>query len=249
MTTSPINLVILISGAGTNLQALIDAPLPHTNITAVISNRKAAYGLVRARTAGIDTHVHNLISGGYTSRFPAAAAAAAASSSSSSSTPANPPKPTASNEARRAYDADLAALVLAQRPHIVVLAGFMHILSPRFLDPLAEAGVEIVNLHPALPGAYSGVNAIERAWADWEAGRLTATGCMLHRVIAEVDMGAPVVVREVAFQSGESRDQFEARFHAVEHEVIVQGVAKVVDEVLRRRKKQPAEEGKGGWMR
>lgn len=221
---SPVRLTVLISGSGTNLQALIDATaspsssISNAQIVRVISNRKNAYGLTRAHNASIPTTIHNLISNGYTKRFPNS----------------DPGSKAATAPAREAFDADVAAIILADKPDIVVMAGWMHIVSPTFLIPLAEAGVKLINLHPALPGEYSGAEAIDRAWNDWQAGKIQRTGCMIHRVIAEVDMGAPVVKQEIPFRLNESKEAFEERFHSVEHELIVQGTRQLVDEVQAR---------------
>lgn len=126
----PARLTVLISGSGTNLQALIDAcasgALP-CNIICVISNRKSAYGLVRAQAASIPTRYHNLVN--YKKQNPSDVTLA-----------------------RLEYDRDLAALVLDEKPDLVVCAGWMHVLAPTFLDPVATAGVPVINLHPALPG-------------------------------------------------------------------------------------------------
>lgn len=59
--------------------------------------------------------------------------------------------------AREEYDAELARLVLQDTPDLVVCLGFMHVVSPKFLGPLEEARLKIINLHPALPGAFNGV--------------------------------------------------------------------------------------------
>lgn len=90
--------------------------------------------------------------------------------------------------ARQEYDEDLATLLLADKPDLVVCAGFMHVLSEQFLNPLAEARLPIVNLHPALPGQFSGANAIERAHEQWMRGEIDHSGIMLHYVVSEVDM-------------------------------------------------------------
>ena len=217
----PVQIVVLISGSGTNLQALIEATtsqppsIHNTKIGRVISNRKIAYGLTRAAHASIPTTVHNLITNGYTNRFPNP----------------DPASKAATSAAREAFDEDVASLILAEHPDIVVMAGWMHIVSPKFLKPLDDAGVVVINLHPALPGEYIGAEAIERAWQDWKAGKVTRTGCMIHRVIAEVDMGTPIVTREVNFRDGETREHFEQRFHDIEHEIIVDGTRRVVEEI------------------
>lgn len=137
--TPAIRLTILISGNGTNLQAVIDKVAAGqlgatTTIVRVISNRKDAFGLERARKAEIPTHYHNLVK--YKKR--------------------QPPTPEGVQAAREEYDAELARLILADAPGLVVCLGFMHVLSPRFLEPLQKTSTRIINLHPALPGAFNG---------------------------------------------------------------------------------------------
>lgn len=137
--TTPIRLTILISGNGTNLQAVIDkvstGELGSTTIVRVISNRKDAYGLERAKKANIPTQYQNLVK--YKKQHPAT--------------------PEGVQAAREEYDAELARLILGDSPDLVVCLGFMHVLSPRFLEPLEKARLRIINLHPALPGAFNGV--------------------------------------------------------------------------------------------
>ena len=229
MTTTPslsnpkdaaakIRVTVLISGNGTNLQALIDAAGSSASlaysIVRVISNRKAAYGLQRASAAHIPTHYHNLPA--YKKRFPPTAEPATA--------------------AREAYDADLATLVLADAPDLVVCAGWMHILTPRFLDPLAEAQVAVINLHPALPGAFNGANAIERAWEAGRRKEIDETGLMIHYVISEVDQGKPILVERIPLVEGQSLEDLEKRIHQVEWKAIVQGTAIARERLLETRK-------------
>lgn len=194
---------VLISGHGTNLQALIDAcnnkKIPNARIIRVISNREKAYGLVRAEKSGIQTAYHNLQR--YSKQYPGESSA----------------------KTREGYDKALAEIVLENRPTLVVCAGFMHILSPEFLSPLQNAGVPIINLHPALPGAFNGINAIERAHQSFLAGKITKTGVMIHYVIPEVDMGEPILVREIPLIEGESLNELEQRIHTVEWDAIVEG--------------------------
>ncbi|KAL5117599.1 Bifunctional purine biosynthetic protein ADE5,7 [Pleosporales sp. CAS-2024a] len=204
MATSQRSLVVLISGNGSNLQALIDAcgtpKLPNTRITHVISNRKAAYGLERAANASIPTTYHNLV-------------------------PYKKQHPDNMDAARAAYDADLAKMMLAlsPRPSLIVCAGWMHIVTASFLDPIARAGIQIINLHPALPGEFAGAGAIERAWKAGREQGLKRTGVMIHNVIAQVDAGTAIVTREVELREGEELEALEQRMHAVEHELIVEG--------------------------
>ncbi|KAI8865639.1 phosphoribosylglycinamide formyltransferase [Ramicandelaber brevisporus] len=204
-TSVPKRLVVLISGSGTNLQALIDACssglLPNCVISLVISNRKAAFGLERARRVGIPTLYHNLKA--YTDR----------------------------GQTREDYDVDLARLICTSEhlggspPDLVVLAGFMHILSEKFLLNMPSDNVcGIINLHPALPGQFNGAHAIERAFKAFEEGEITQTGVMVNKVIKEVDEGDPVVQEVVPLHPGDTLEVVEERIHAVEHRIIVDAV-------------------------
>ncbi|KAI4165919.1 MAG: hypothetical protein LQ342_000350 [Letrouitia transgressa] len=207
-------LVILISGSGTNLQAIIDAVtsgvIPHTTICLVISNRKNAFGLQRARLSNIETAYLNLIP--YDKRYPS-----------------TDPAVKHGVAAREAYDTDLAKKVLDAMPDMVVMAGFMHVLSNAFLAPLAEANVPILNLHPALPGEYDGAMAIERAYEDSQKGILRRTGVMIHHVTEIVDHGSPVVVEEVSINSDDKLEDLQARIHAVEHRLIIKAIKVVLE--------------------
>ncbi|KAF3033407.1 hypothetical protein E8E12_000678 [Didymella heteroderae] len=203
------NITVLISGNGSNLQALIDAcgtdALPNAKIVHVISNRKAAYGLERASKASIPTSYHNLV-------------------------PYKKKHPTDLDSARSEYDADLAKIIInhSTKTDLIVCAGWMHIVTPNFLNPIAEAGIKIINLHPALPGEFAGANAIGRAWEAGQKEGLKRTGVMIHEVIAEVDAGDAIVTREVEIKQGETEDQLEERMHAVEHKLIVEGTHKTL---------------------
>lgn len=148
-------LTVLISGGGTNLQAIIDAieskSLEQVEIGLVLSNRKNAGGLERAKRHSINTTILSL-----------------------------------KGKDRQDYDSELASLVLASNPDLIVLAGFMHILSGTFLNRIST--IPIINLHPALPGEFDGANAISRAFKSWSAGEISRTGVMVHKVVAEVCM-------------------------------------------------------------
>ncbi|KAF1925643.1 phosphoribosylglycinamide formyltransferase [Didymella exigua CBS 183.55] len=208
------NLTVLISGNGSNLQALIDAcgtdALPNAKIVHVISNRKAAYGLERASKASIPTSYHNLI-------------------------PYKKKHPSDLDLARSEYDADLANMIInhAPRTDLIVCAGWMHIVTPNFLNPIAEAGIRIINLHPALPGEFAGANAIGRAWEAGQKEELKRTGVMIHEVIAEVDAGDAIVTREVEIRVGETEEQLAERMHTVEHKLIVEGTRKTLEALMK----------------
>lgn len=203
-------ILVLISGTGTNLQALIDAttaspPRINAKICHVIANltQKAKPGLERARKVGIPTSIRTL-------------------KSYKDQVPSKYPNQTV---ARQSYDADLAQYILndIQRPDLIVCAGWMHILTAAFLAPIKAAGIPIINLHPALPGAFNGAHAIERAFEDFKAGLVTKTGVMIHYVIEEVDEGQPIVVKEIEIQADDSLNSLETRIHEVEHKAIVEG--------------------------
>ncbi|KAI8995500.1 phosphoribosylglycinamide formyltransferase [Trametes punicea] len=213
-------IVVLISGSGTNLQALIDAQntpaLPSTRISLVISNRKAAYGLTRAAQANPPIRT------AYLGLQPFLKA--------------NPGK------TRDDYDLEVARIVAKENPDLVVLAGWMHIMGDGFLDVMSgdrpyegdlrvEKPIPVINLHPALPGAFDGAHAIERAYEAFQRGEIKHSGVMVHRVVKEVDRGEPVLVREVEIMPGEPLEAFEQRLHQVEWKIIVEGTAKTLDEV------------------
>lgn len=205
---APTRLVVLISGSGSNLQALIDAAntpaLPSVHLTRVISDRKNAYGLTRAAAAAIPTTYHGIL-------------------------PFRAAHPASEPAARAAYDAALAALVLAESPALVVCAGFMRIVTPAFLDPLREKAVQVINLHPALHGDLVGAGCIERAWAEFELGKRQRTGIMIHYVIAEVDMGEPIVQAPVEIEGCQDLPALQERIHEAEHKLIVQGARMAID--------------------
>lgn len=131
MSPQQTRITVLISGSGTNLQALIDAQetlLPKgSKIIRVISNKKDAFGITRAQAVAIPTSYHNVLKYKKDPQYEGDVA-----------------------KARVAYDEDLAKLVLKDEPDLVVCAGFMHILSPGFLEPLENGGVKIINLHPGM---------------------------------------------------------------------------------------------------
>ncbi|RKP10187.1 phosphoribosylglycinamide formyltransferase [Thamnocephalis sphaerospora] len=212
---------VLVSGNGSNLQAILDATAPGkplaelARVTLVVSNRASAYGLERARNAGVPTRVHQL----------------------------KPYRDRGVAEPRQQFDRDLADLVLANSggpsqddatattpgaPDLVVLAGWMHILSPAFLDQFPN---RVINLHPALPGEFDGVNSIGRAFDAYKAGQLTRTGVMVHCVVPEVDRGAPILLEAVPIHAEDTLETLEARMHTVEHRLLVQAIAKYLREI------------------
>ena len=189
------SLVVLISGNGSNLQALIAAVEAETmpaEILAVVSNTRDAYGLERARKAGIPVIV----------------------------------KPKLKVQERQAYDAELAEIVLAYHPDLVILAGWMRILTLSFIKHFPG---RIINLHPALPGTFAGTHAIERAWQAFQLGEIEHTGIMVHLVPDEaVDLGPVLSQRQVEIKSTDTLEDLEKRVHACEHELLVETISSYI---------------------
>ena len=164
---------VLVSGEGTNLQALIDAAAP---IAAVASNRAGARALQRAQEAAIPARVFEL------DRY-------------------------ADRDAR---DREMAEWLQLRGVELVVLAGYMHLLTPSFLDRFPD---RVVNVHPSLLPAFPGVRAI----ADALASGVDTTGVTIHYVDEGLDTGA--VIRQEPV-SVEPRATLVERIHAVEHRLL-----------------------------
>jgi phosphoribosylglycinamide formyltransferase 1 len=171
---------VLVSGNGTNLQALIDAGLP---LAAVASNRNDAYALVRARGAGLPTATFSLDC----------------------------------HADREERDLVLATWLEEHGVELVVLAGYMHLLTKPFLDRFPE---RVVNVHPSLLPAFPGAHAIDDALT---AG-VETTGVTVHLVDEGLDTG-PVLRQEAV--AVEPRDTLVERIHAVEHRLLPEVVSEL----------------------
>jgi phosphoribosylglycinamide formyltransferase-1 len=169
---------VLVSGNGTNLQALIDRELP---ISAVASNRKDAYALVRAQEAGIATATFSLDC----------------------------------HADRTERDLVMATWLEEHGVELVVLAGYMHLLTPPFLNRFPG---RIVNVHPSLLPAFPGMHAI----ADALAAGVATTGVTVHYVDEGLDTGEVIRQEEVPV---EPRDTLEERIHAAEHRILPEVVS------------------------
>lgn len=178
-------IVVLVSGSGSNLQAIIDAAnddLP-VEIRAVISNRADAYGLERAKQAGIKTVVidHTRYDG------------------------------------RAAFDAELQRIIDQYQPELVVLAGFMRILTDEFVNHYAG---RMINIHPSLLPRYKGTNTHARAI---EAGD-TEAGCSVHLVTAELDSGPVLLQARVPILEGDTAESLAARVLEQEHRIYPEAI-------------------------
>lgn len=164
---------VLVSGHGTNLQALIDSGLP---VAAVASNRGSAPALARAESAGIPTRTF----------------------------------PLDEYRDRDARDREMGDWLQLRGVGLVVLAGYMHLLTPAFLERFPD---RIVNVHPSLLPEFPGARAIEDALA---AG-VETTGVTVHYVDEGLDTGAVIRQEQIPV---EPRETLVDRIHAVEHRVL-----------------------------
>ena len=125
---------------------------------------------------------------------------------------------------RAEYDNELAYTVSSFGPDLVVLAGWMRLLTTFFLSHHTT-----INLHPAKPGTFPGTHAIERAFEAWHEGRIDHGGVMVHYVPDEgVDNGPVIASEEVPFLPGDTLASYEARVHAVEHDLLVDAIGTVL---------------------
>jgi phosphoribosylglycinamide formyltransferase 1 len=171
---------VLVSGRGTNLQALVDSGL---DISAVASNRRDAPALVRAREAGIPTATFSLDC----------------------------------HASREERDLVLANWLEEHGVELVVLAGYMHLLTPPFLRRFPD---RVINVHPSLLPSFPGVHPIEDALA---AG-VEVTGVTVHYVDEGIDTGPVIVQEEVPL---EPRATLVERIHAAEHRLLPEVVTRL----------------------
>jgi phosphoribosylglycinamide formyltransferase 1 len=174
---------VLVSGEGTNLQALLDSARIPVEMVAVASNRPQARALERARTAGVETGVFEARDRGH----------------------------------RAERDADMGRWLEERRVDLVVLAGFMEILSPEFVRRFRG---RLINVHPSLLPAFPGIRPIEQAL---EHG-VRVMGVTVHFVDEGVDSG-PIILQE-SFDVPYSRDisEVEQKVHEVEHRLLPRAV-------------------------
>lgn len=187
MPRNATRVAVLISGEGSNLQALIDAAQAGqlgATIVTVVSNRAAARGLERARAAGIEALHLGAVRG----------------------------------QERADYDAALAALLAPRAPDLVVLAGFMRILSPKFVE-LYQG--RMLNLHPSLLPKYPGLDTHRRVLEAGDAWH----GATVHFVTDQLDGGPPVVQYRLAVLAGDTETSLARRVHKGEHIILPRAVS------------------------
>jgi phosphoribosylglycinamide formyltransferase-1 len=177
--------VVLASGDGTNLQAILDSLHGRDGfaVVGVGSDKREARALGRAREVGVETAV-----------FPRGEFAD-----------------------RLARDAAMGDWIEGLRPDLIVLAGYMQLLSPDFVGRFRD---RVVNIHPALLPAFPGLDAIGQAL---EAG-VRVTGVTVHFVDEGVDTGPSIAQREVPVPPNRDREELENALHAVEHELYPEAI-------------------------
>lgn len=175
-------IVILISGRGSNMQALLEADLSG-QVVAVISNRADATGLDIARQRGIATLV--VAHRDYADRA--------------------------------AFDAELARAIDSFQPDFVILAGFMRILTPEFVNHYHG---RLINIHPSLLPAYGGVNTHERALQDG----VKIHGCTVHFVTPDLDHGPIIIQAAIQVLVGDTPQSLAQRVLHEEHRIYPQAV-------------------------
>ena len=131
-------------------------------------------------------------------------------------------------EPRDRYDKRLARILNAYKADLIVLAGWMRILSADFCGEFS-----IVNLHPALPGMFPGATAVADAFEAFGAGQVTETGVMVHWVPdAGVDTGPTILSEAVPILDTDTLDSLTARVHAVEHRLLPEAVETALQSIL-----------------
>lgn len=195
MTPPRVKVAVLVSGHGTNLQAILDAsavPGFPAQVILVVSNKAEAFALERARKAGIPTKVISQ------SSF---------------------------NDREHFEDALIAAIEKAQAD-LVILAGFMRVLSPRFVGRFRN---RILNIHPALLPAFPGTNAIAQAWSYG----VKVTGVTVHVVDEGTDTGPIVLQEAIPVFPKESLESLEKKVHSVEHRLFPEAIRLFAEGKLR----------------
>lgn len=189
------SLVVLISGSGSNLQAIIDAIHNgdlHAEIEAVISNQAATTGLQRAKKAGIPTHFvdHKL--------FPS----------------------------RELFDQAMIQLIDRVKPDLVLLAGFMRILSPVFIEHYQQ---RLMNIHPSLLPRYKGLNTHRQAIENHDK----IHGASVHYVNDELDSGPIVIQAEVPILATDTAETLAQRVLIEEHKIYPMAIQMHIEGRLR----------------
>jgi phosphoribosylglycinamide formyltransferase-1 len=172
------NIGVLVSGSGTNLQAILDADLGSGRVVLVISNVAGVNALDRARRAGVPARV----------------------------------LPHKQYPTREAYDQALVATLREAQVELVALAGFMRIVTPKFLNAFPR---RVVNIHPSLLPSFPGMHAQKQALAHG----VKITGCTVHLVDEGCDTGPILAQAAVPVEPGDNEAALTARILVEEHKL------------------------------
>jgi len=184
--TDPLALGVLVSGSGSNLQAILDAIAQgrlHAKCKVVISNRPDVQALARAERALVPTQVIDH------KRF----------------------------TTREEFDGELVRSLRAHGVEWVALAGFMRVLTPKFLDAFSD---RVINIHPSLLPAFPGVDAQGQAW-DYG---VRVAGCTVHFVDIGVDSGPIILQKTVPVESLDTKEDLRKRILEQEHLAFVEAL-------------------------
>ena len=192
MSTTPFRIVVLASTNGTDLQAIIDemkaGTMPGIELAAVVSNKKNCYALARARAQGYKTiHVSQ-----------------------------TDPK-THEPRTREEFDAQLITSIEPLKPSLIVLVGYMRILTPAFVEHFAKQNISIINIHPSLIPKFSGAAFFGRSVHEAVlAAKETETGMTIHRVDSGVDTGEILLQKSVPISPDDTPDTLKIKVQALE---------------------------------
>ena len=190
-----LKIIVLISGSGSNLQAIIDAckaKMINGCVVGVISNKANAYGLERAKKNNIPTNVIN------------------------------------HNDfiTREDFDKELVSSINIFQPDLIVLAGFMRILSPIMTSVFKN---KMINIHPSLLPKYPGLNTHEQVIANDDDEH----GVTIHSVSDELDGGPIIAQSKIAVHKDQKLDDLIERIHAIEHKIFPKVISMIASKEIK----------------
>ena len=172
-------IVIMFSGNGSNMQAIMDRCDSFVKIKGVVTDNPFAYGIHRAAKANLPTIVHVQ-------------------------------KP---DETREQYCEMLASEVRVFEPELIVLAGFMKILTPNFIQSFSRS----INIHPSLLPKFKGLDTHKRVLEAYKRGEVNTHGVTIHWVNEELDSGPIIMQDALDIREWDTEETLEARIHELEH--------------------------------
>lgn len=205
---TPLKIAVLVSGSGSNLQVLIDKQLQqllNIQIVGVISNKADAYALERIRLAN--------------------------EQQANIATAVIERDDNGKKYTRVGFEQQALQELRAWQPDLVVLAGFMRILTPLFIDGVTSKdglNVPMINLHPSLLPNYKGLDTHTRVLQSGERYH----GCSVHLVTSELDAGEVIAQAVTCINAAESADQLQQRVHAMEHQLLPMVVGLFAERIM-----------------